>query len=84
MAATCAVTGQAEGLIAPRLDTRTMNLCLSRLSRTLASDVWAVLVWDEVGSDRAYDLVCPPNITWVGLPPYSRATHGSNGSHKAQ
>lgn len=71
LAATCAATGQAEGLIAPRLDTDIVNRFLAQLSRTLASDVQAVLVWDGAGYHRANDLVCPENITLLTLPPYS-------------
>lgn len=71
LAATCAGTGQAEGLIAPRLDTEIVNLFLAQLSRTLDSDVQAVLVWDGAGYHRANDLACPSNITLVSLPPYS-------------
>jgi transposase len=71
LAATCAETGQAEGLIAPRLDTGIVNLFLEQLSRTLKPDVQAVLVWDGAGYHRAHDLVCPENITLMSLPPYS-------------
>ncbi len=71
LGAACAETGQAEGLIAPRLDTGIVNLFLAQLSRTLESDVQAVLVWDGAGFHRANDLVCPSNITLVSLPPYS-------------
>ena len=71
LAATCAETGQAEGLIAPRLDTGIVNVFLKQLSQTLKSDVQAVLVWDGAGYHRANDLVCPDNITLVSLPPYS-------------
>ena len=49
LAATCAETGQAEGLISPRLDTGIVNLFLAQFSATLAPDVQAVLVWDGAG-----------------------------------
>lgn len=71
LAATCGETGQAEGLIAPRLDTGIVNVFLEQLSRTLKPDVQAVLVWDGAGYHRANDLICPDNITLVNLPPYS-------------
>jgi transposase len=71
LAATCAETGQAEGMIAPRLDTGIVNLFLDQLSRTLEPDVQAVLVWDGAGYHRANDLICPSNITLLQLPPYS-------------
>ena len=94
LAATCAQTGQAEGLSAPRLDTEVVNLFLAQLSGTLEPDVQAVLVWDGAGYHRAHDLVCPSNITLVRLPPYSpelnpvenlwhdlRSHHWSNRQH---
>jgi len=71
LAATCAETGQAEGLIAPRLDTGIVNLFLNQLSLTLDPDVQAVLVWDGAGYHRSKSLICPSNITLISLPPYS-------------
>lgn len=71
LAATCSETGQAEGLIAPRLDTGVINLFLKQLSATLAPDVLAVLVWDGAGYHRSHDLNCPENIVLMKLPPYS-------------
>ena len=71
LGATCAETGHAEGLIAPRLDTSIVNLFLHQLSTTLAPDVQAVLVWDGAGYHRSHALICPANVTLVSLPPYS-------------
>ena len=71
LAATCAQTGQAEGLIAPRLDTGIVNIFLAQLSRRLEPDVQAVLVWDGAGYHRSHALKCPSNITLMNLPPYS-------------
>ena len=71
LAATCAATGQAEGLIAPRLDTGIVNVFLVQLSKTLEPGVQAVLVWDGAGYHRSNDLICPSNITLLSLPPYS-------------
>src|SRR5450631_1614450 len=71
LAATCAETGQAEGLIAPRLDTGIVNIFLAQFSKTLKPEVQAVLVWDGAGFHRSGDLICPSNITLLSLPPYS-------------
>jgi transposase len=71
LTATCAQTGQAEGLIAPRLDTGIVNLFLAQLSQRLEPGVQAVLVWDGVGYHRSSGLICPANITLLQLPPYS-------------
>lgn len=65
------VSGQAEGLIALRLDMGTINLFLKQLSATLASDVQAVLVWDGAGYHRSHELKCPKNIVPAELSPYS-------------
>lgn len=94
LVATCAETGQAEGLIAPRLDTGMVNIFLKQLSRTLNPDMQAVLVWDGAGYQRANDLLCPDNITLVSLPPdspelnpvenlwhYLRSHHWSNRAY---
>jgi transposase len=71
LAATCAATGQAEGLIAPRLDTDIINLFLEQFSATLEPDVLAVLVWDGAGYHRSHKLRCPANIVLWELPRYS-------------
>ena len=72
LVATCAETGQAEDLIAPRLDTTIVNLFFAQLSATLESDVQAGLVWDGAGYHRSRGLICPSSITLVSLPPYSQ------------
>ena len=61
LAARCAQTGQAEGLIAPRLDTGIVHMFLAQLSRRLEPVVQAVLVWDGAGYHRSHDLKCPSN-----------------------
>jgi transposase len=71
LTATCAQTGQAEGLIAPRLDTGIVNLFLAQLSQRLEPGVQAVLVWDGAGYHRSSGLICPANITLLQLPAYS-------------
>ncbi len=71
MAATCAKIGQAEGLIASRLDTPIVNLFLAQLAATLEPNVQAVLAWDGAECHWANDLICPSNITLVSLLPYS-------------
>lgn len=71
LAAVCPETGQAEGLIAPRLDTAIVNLFLAQFAATLPADVQAVLIWDGAGYHRSGELRCPPNVTLISLPPYS-------------
>jgi len=69
--AVCPETGQAEGLLSPRLNTDVINIFLEQFSRTLTADEHAVMVWDGAGFHRAKHLKVPENVTLVELPPYS-------------
>ena len=55
----------------PHADTEAMSLHLAEIARTLAPEAHALLVLDGAGRHRAKDLVVPPNITLLALPPYS-------------
>ena len=48
-----------------------MNIYLQQFSCELATDVHAVLVWDQAGYHKAKELKIPDNITIIPLPPYS-------------
>jgi transposase len=69
--AVCPETGQAEGLLSPRLNTEVINIFLKQFSQSLCADEHAVLVWDGAGFHRSRRLQVPENITLVPLPPYS-------------
>ena len=70
--AACPETGQAEAIIAPRVDTEMINRFLEEFSRSLPADVHALLAWDGAGYHRAKALLVSPNIiSLVRLPPYS-------------
>jgi transposase len=69
--AVCPQTGQASGLIAPWVNTQTVNVFLRELAQELAEDVHAVLLWDQAGFHTARDVCVPENITIIELPPYS-------------
>lgn len=69
--AVCPHTGQVSGLIAPSINTATVNVFLQQLSRELSSDVHAVLIWDQAGFHTASQINIPDNITIISLPPYS-------------
>ncbi len=69
--AVCPLTGHAEGLISPQLNTEIINLFLAQFSRTLPPDEHAVIIWDGAGFHRSHSLAIPGNITLVQLPPYS-------------
>ena len=69
--AVCPETGQAEGLLSPRLNIDVINIFLEQFSQTLAEDEHAVMVWDGAGFHRAKHLKVPTNVTLILLPPYS-------------
>lgn len=69
--AVCPETGQAEGLLSPRLDTEIINIFLKQFSSTLADDEQAVMIWDGAGFHRAGHLEVPENVSLIALPPYS-------------
>lgn len=69
--AACALTGQAEAIIVPHLNTDVINLFLEQFSAALEQGVHAILVWDGAGYHRSGKLKIPGNITVVPLPAYS-------------
>jgi transposase len=71
LGAVCPETGQAEGLLSPRLNTDVINIFLRQFSGALAENEHAVIIWDGAGFHRAARLVVPANISLIELPPYS-------------
>jgi transposase len=71
LGAVCPETGQAEGLLSPRLNTAVINVFLEQFSRTVAPDEHAVLIWDGAGFHTSGTLKVPANVTVVQLPAYS-------------
>jgi transposase len=69
--AACPGTGDACGLITPKVNTETMNVFLAQFARELPPDVHAVMVLDQAGWHTAGGLEVPPNVTLVHLPPKS-------------
>ena len=67
----CPETGQAEAIIAPRVDTEMVNRFLEQFSQALPANVHALLVWDGAGYHRAKALRVPTNVSLLRLPPYS-------------
>ena len=55
----------------PHANTEAMSLHLAEIARTVAPEAHALLVLDGAGWHHAKDLVVPPNITLLALPPYS-------------
>lgn len=69
--AVCPGTGAAVGLVLPYADTEAANALLEELSRRLAPDVHAVLIWDGAGYHTSGALRVPPNISLLPRPPYA-------------
>ena len=69
--AACPETGDACGLITPKVNTDTMNVFLEQFSSELPKDVHAVMVLDQAGWHTAGALKIPLNVTLVHLPPKS-------------
>jgi transposase len=69
--AVCPETGEAVGLVLPYADTEAARALLEELSRRLAPDVHAVLIWDGAGYHTSGALRVPANITLLPLPPYA-------------
>jgi transposase len=71
LTAVCASSGAAVGLVMPELNTAVVNLFLEEFSRSLASGVHAVLLWDNAGHHTSGGLVVPENVSLIGLLPYA-------------
>jgi putative transposase len=71
LTAVCAASGAAVGLVMPELNTEVVNLFLEEYSRRLAPGVHGVLMWDNAGYHTSGGLVVPPNVSLIGLLPYS-------------
>jgi transposase len=64
-------TGFSSALLAPHVNTCTMNAFLEVLSREVDPGDLVVLIMDQAGWHKAKALVVPDNIVILYLPPYS-------------
>lgn len=64
-------TGASVALQAPLVNTGTMNVFLTMLSKELGPQDHAVLIMDQAGWHKSRTLEIPENITTLLLPPYS-------------
>jgi transposase len=71
LGAACPDTGQTVGLLAPTLNTVTVNAFFEQFAREVDPHVHVVMFWDQAGFHVAGDLRPPPNLTLIPLPPYS-------------
>ena len=67
--AVCPEGGDACGLIAPKVNTETMNVSPAQFSRELPPGVHAVMALDRAGWHAVGALEVPANVTLVHLPP---------------
>lgn len=71
MAAVCPQTGQSIGMLSPYISTEVVDVYLKQFAGELATNVHAVLIWDQAGFHMSKELVVPENITIIELPAYS-------------
>jgi len=64
-------TGDTHGWLMPCANTWVMNLYLDDFSKSLPSNVHALLVLDQAGWHNAGALSIPHNVSLLLLPPYS-------------
>jgi transposase len=64
-------TGASAALVAPNVNTGTMNRFLEILAAERQPDEHIVLILDQAGWHQAKDLVIPLGISFLFLPPYS-------------
>ncbi len=66
----CPETGQAQGLLSPKLNTEVVNAFLAGLSKSISEDERTVIIWDRAGFHRCGKLRMLANITPMELPAY--------------
>jgi transposase len=64
-------SGESAALVAPYVNTGTMNAFLKSLERERRADEHFVLIMDQAGWHKSRDLKLPAGITVLLLPPYS-------------
>ena len=71
LGAVCPGSGKTAGLLAPNLNTDTVNAFFEQLSKEIEPDVHVVLIWDQAGYHTTAALKVPANVTLLSLPPRS-------------
>ena len=64
-------SGESAALVAPHVNTGTMNAFLKILDAERKADEYFVLIMDQAGWHKSRDLKLPDGITALLLPPYS-------------
>ena len=69
--AACPRTGQTVGLLAPYLNTDTINVFFKEFEKEVDPNVHNVMIWDRAGFHVSGKVKVPKNVTLIELPPYS-------------
>lgn len=64
-------TGQTVGLLAPHLNTDSVNAFFREFEKEVPSDVHVFMIWDQAGFHTSEKVSVPDNVTLVPLPSYS-------------
>jgi transposase len=67
--AICPKDGKGAALMLPHCNTLAMNHHLAEISKAIAPGAHAALLVDQAGWHLSHNLIVPPNITIVPLPP---------------
>ena len=65
----CLAEGKAAGIVMPRCNSEAMSMRLEEIAFHVAPGAHAVLLLDQAGWHGSAELVVPPNITLMPLPP---------------
>ncbi len=67
--AICPAQGKAAGIVMPRCNSEAMSLHLEEIAFHIAPGAHAVILLDQAGWHGSAELVVPPNMTLMSLPP---------------
>ena len=67
--AICPAEGKAAGIVMPHCNSEAMGMHLEEIAFHVAPGAHAVVLLDQAGWHRSAELIVPPNITLMPLPP---------------
>jgi len=71
LGAVCPQTGQSVGLLAPSLNTDSVNAFFKEFKKETHPGVHVVMSWDQAGFHMSKKVKVPENVTMMPLPAYS-------------
>ncbi|AQT69123.1 hypothetical protein STSP2_02310 [Anaerohalosphaera lusitana] len=71
LGAACPQTGQTVGLLAPCLNTDSVNAFFREFEKEVDPAVHVFMIWDQAGFHTSKKVKVPENVTIIPLPPYS-------------